>query len=159
MTHLLPYYTLTTVLNIIKCFTKCVDKSVHLIPVLGGNILPHTEVIHRFANSCLQQHDILWTFQTNEVTALRWRHNGHDSVSNHQPHLCLLNRLFTRRTKKTSKLRVTGLCVGNSPHKWPVTRKMFPFDDVIMEKKKHPCGVCYWNHCPVASNTIWYCGT
>ena len=20
----------------------------------------------------------------------------------------------------------------NSPHKWPVTRKMFPFDDVIM---------------------------
>ena len=22
----------------------------------------------------------------------------------------------------------------NSPHKWPVTRKMFPFDDVIMAK-------------------------
>ena len=22
---------------------------------------------------------------------------------------------------------------ANSPHKWPVTRKMFPFDDVIME--------------------------
>ena len=22
----------------------------------------------------------------------------------------------------------------NSPHKWPVTRKMFPFDDVIMYK-------------------------
>ena len=21
----------------------------------------------------------------------------------------------------------------NSPHKWPVTRKMFPFDDVIMD--------------------------
>ena len=43
-----------------------------------------------------------------------------------------------RRSRKTSKLRVTGLCVGkspgpvNSPHKGPVTRKMFPFDDVIM---------------------------
>ena len=24
----------------------------------------------------------------------------------------------------------------NSPHKWPVTRKMFPFDDVIMQRKK-----------------------
>ena len=36
---------------------------------------------------------------------LRWRHNGRDSVSNHQPHHCLLNRL----TKKTSKLRVTDL--------------------------------------------------
>ena len=25
------------------------------------------------------------------------------------------NRLFRRRSKKTSKLRVTGLCAGNSP--------------------------------------------
>ena len=41
--------------------------------------------------------------------------NGHDSVSNHQPYDCLLNRLFRRRSKKTSKLRITGLCVGNSP--------------------------------------------
>ena len=47
--------------------------------------------------------------------SLRWRHNGGDSVSNHQPHDCLLNRLFRRRSKKTSKLRVTGLCGGNSP--------------------------------------------
>ena len=42
--------------------------------------------------------------------ALRWRHNGHDSVSNHQLRDCLLNCLFWRRSKKTSKLRVTGLC-------------------------------------------------
>ena len=46
---------------------------------------------------------------------LQWRHNGRDSVSNHQPHHCLLNRLFRRRSKETSKLRVTGLCAGNSP--------------------------------------------
>ena len=46
---------------------------------------------------------------------LQCRHNGRDSVSNHQPHDCLLNRLFGRRSKKTSKLRVTGLCAGNSP--------------------------------------------
>ena len=44
-----------------------------------------------------------------------WCHNGHDGVSNHQPHDYLLNRLLRRRSKKTSKLRVTGLCVGNSP--------------------------------------------
>ena len=70
--------------------------------------------------------------------SLRWRHNDHDGVSNHQPHGCLLNRLFRRRSKKASKLRVTCLCAGNSlgpvnsPHKWPVTRKMFQFDDVVM---------------------------
>ena len=46
---------------------------------------------------------------------LQWRHNGRDSVSNHQPHDCLLNRLSRRRSKKTSKLCVTGLCAGNSP--------------------------------------------
>ena len=46
---------------------------------------------------------------------LQWRHNGRDSVSNHQPHDCLLNRLFRRKSKNTSKLRVTGLCAGNSP--------------------------------------------
>ena len=45
---------------------------------------------------------------------LRWRHNDHAGVSNHQPHGCLLNRLFRRKSKKTSKLRATGLCVGNS---------------------------------------------
>ena len=47
--------------------------------------------------------------------ALRWHHNGHDGVLNHQPHHCLLNRLFGCRSKKTSKLRITGLCAGNSP--------------------------------------------
>ena len=45
---------------------------------------------------------------------LKWRHNELDGVSNHQPHDCLLNRLFRRRSKKSSKLRFTGLCVGNS---------------------------------------------
>ena len=47
--------------------------------------------------------------------SLQWHHNGHDTVSNHQSHHCFLYRLFRRRSKKTSKLRVTGLCAGNSP--------------------------------------------
>ena len=47
--------------------------------------------------------------------SLQWRHNGRDCVSNHQPHDCLLNHLFRRRSKKTSKLRVSALCAGNSP--------------------------------------------
>ena len=46
---------------------------------------------------------------------LQWRHNGRGSVSNHQPYDWLLNRWFRCRSKKTWKLRVTGLCVGNSP--------------------------------------------
>ena len=46
--------------------------------------------------------------------ALQWRHNERDSISNHPPDDSFLNHLFRRRPKKTSKLRVTGLCEGNS---------------------------------------------
>ena len=49
------------------------------------------------------------------LNILQWRHNGHDGVSIHQPLDCLLKRLFRRRSKKTSKLRLTGLCAWNSP--------------------------------------------
>ena len=86
------------------------------------------------------------------IYTLHWRHNDHDGVSNHQPHGCLLNRLFRRRSKKTSKFRVTGLCVGdspgpvNSPHKGPVTRKMFPFDD----------GIMYLVFAPLPFHTKWH---
>ena len=83
--------------------------------------------------------DVTSSSTCGSLFALHWRHNDYDCVSNHQPYDCLLNRLFRRKSKKTSKLHVTGLCVGtspgpvNSPHKGPVTRKMFPFDDVIMD--------------------------
>ena len=56
--------------------------------------------------------------------SLWWRHNGSDSVSNHQPHDCLLNHLFRRRSQKASKLRVTGLCAGNSPGTGEVRAQM-----------------------------------
>ena len=47
--------------------------------------------------------------------ALQWHHDGRDGVSNNQCLDCLPNRLFRRRSKKTSKLCVTGLCEGNPP--------------------------------------------
>ena len=51
-----------------------------------------------------------------EITlSSQWRHNEPNGVSNHQHRDCLFNRLFMRKSKKTSKLRVTGLCVRNSP--------------------------------------------
>ena len=44
---------------------------------------------------------------------LERRHNEGDGVSNYQSLGCLRSRLFRCRSKKTSKLRVTGLCEGN----------------------------------------------
>ena len=59
--------------------------------------------------------DVYVIWNTGDRYPLQWRHNEHDGVLNHQRHHCLLNRLFGCRSKKTSKLRVTGLCAGNSP--------------------------------------------
>ena len=78
---------------------------------------------------------------------LQWRHNGRDSLSNHQPHDSLLNRWLRRRPEKTqssaSLAFVRGIHRVNSPHKGRVTWKILPFDDVIMI----PAG-CIWfrNH-------------
>ena len=72
---------------------------------------------------------------------LQWRHNGRDSVSNHQPHDCLLN-LYSDADQRKHQSSASLAFVRwvhrrpvNSPHKWPVTQKMFPFDDVIMHNK------------------------
>ena len=86
---------------------------------------------HFKVKSCSWFNEVLLTQMT-----LQWRHNGRNSISNHQPHDCLFNYIFTHWSKKTSKLHVTDLCVGNSPvnypHKGPVTQKLFPYDHVIM---------------------------
>ena len=49
------------------------------------------------------------------ICSLQWRHNGRDGVSNYQDHDSLLHHLFGCRSKKTSQLRITGLCARNSP--------------------------------------------
>ena len=46
---------------------------------------------------------------------LQGRHYERDDVSNHRRLDGFLNRLFKRWSMKISKLRVTGLCGGNSP--------------------------------------------
>ena len=73
----------------------------------------------------------IWLYPLHPYTLQR-RHNEPDGVSNHQPYDCLLNRLFRRWPV-------------NSPHKGSVTRKMFPFDDVIMKS---------WNSYSVNSRKI-----
>ena len=81
-------------LNLIR-----VSKSGHWRPLLSGHM-----------GSCL-----LSVSHHPSAVPLQWHHNGRNVLSNHQPRDCLLSPLFRRRSKKTSKLHVTGLCVGNSP--------------------------------------------
>ena len=76
---------------------------------------------------------------------LQWRHNGRFDVSNHRRLDCLLNHLFGRGSKKTPKLRATGLCewnprvTGGFPQKGYVTQETFSFDVSL-----HCCwGACH----------------
>ena len=95
----------------------------HVKPLLTPQVI---HVWNFWFTICLIVHHMLFTWLIvpfrhvtfhirKSCTSLQGRHNGHDGVSNHQPHDCLLNHIIQRRPKKTSKLRVTGLCVGNSP--------------------------------------------
>ena len=69
---------------------------------------------------------------------LQWRHHGRDGVSNHQSRDRLLSHLIRLRSKKISVslafVRGIHRWPVNSPHKWPVTRNMFLFDDVTMRE-------------------------
>ena len=85
----------------------------------------------------------IWAASTPSLS-LEWRLNERTGISNHRRLDCLLNRLFRRISKKATKLCVTGRCDHrwpvDSPHKGSVTRKMFPFDDIIMWcVHKHVC--------------------
>ena len=106
---------------------------------------------------------MVFTPYNNVFKSLQWRHER-IGVSNHRPHDCLLKRLFRRRSKKTSKLRATGLCAwnspvtGESPHKGPVTRNMILGDS--SNKCKTLCcfqsiyGECYALICMVTASSV-----
>ena len=70
--------------------------------------------------------------------ATQWRHNGHDGVSNHEPHGRFLNRLFKAQIKETPKLHVTGLCAWNSAvtGEFPAQRDSYA-EDVTMWWRYH----------------------
>ena len=90
----LPYFCLDDIILLVVVLQRTIPS-----PGVNGGIV---------RNNCITRTH--WGYDP-----FRWRHYGRDSVSNHQPRDCLFNRLFRRRSKKTSRLRVTGLCVGNSP--------------------------------------------
>ena len=95
------------------------------------------------------------------ITGPLWREppvtDGRAST-NHQPHDCLFTCLFQRISKETSKLRVTGLCAGNSPGTGEFPAQMtsnaenvsiwwghhvFPFDNIIMNLNQTKVAQCW----------------
>ena len=88
------------------------------IPIIGISLLTiplHIENSYAFKMTFLYgnwPHLVFWEGVIS--ISLQWHHNEHHGAWNHQPHDCLLDCLFWRRSKNTSKLCVTGLREGNS---------------------------------------------
>ena len=72
----------------------------------------------------LHYDDVIMRATASQVTSLTIVCSTVYLDTNHKKHQSSASLAFVRGIHR--KLPV------NSPHKWPVTRKMFPFDDVIM---------------------------
>ena len=126
------------------CALNCLDTTVegpsfpryYAIQLFNGSVLMTPDSLYVIINTCSDETECHYASIT-----LRWRHNERDGVSNHHRLDCLLNHLFSANQRKpqSSTVHVTGLCEGNppvdSPHKGPVTRKMFAFYGVIMHTR------------------------
>ena len=120
-----------------------------IITVFTTNTNIHVDMLH----DCIVYHNVpMYTLQCIfaksssliRCVSLQWRHNGRYVVSNHQPHHCFLNRLFIPRSKKTSKLRVTGLCARTSPVTGEFTAQMASnVEKVSISWRHHVVGWTY----------------
>ena len=86
-------------------------QGLHLYRVCNSVIQFRLSIVAiKFATEVIPYKRNVWI-----ITTLQWHYNDRDGVSDHSRLHCFLNCLFRRRSKNKSKLRVTGLCVGNSP--------------------------------------------
>ena len=70
-----------------------------------------------------------------QLLSLLWCHNECDGISNHRCLDCVCSGADQRKHRGLASLAfVRGIhrWPVDSPNKWPVTWKMFPFDDVLM---------------------------
>ena len=90
-----------------------------------------------------------WVCEQN--CTLWWRHNGRDSVSNHQPHDCLLNRLLKAQIKENIEV----------PRHWPLCPGTGEFAAQMASNAENVS--IWWRHqeyhliCTVCRHCSWYC--
>ena len=123
----------------IYIYDKIQETWFHVIAFIKLRAYMSGIYIHSFSDvyQCFTYGWIPYLSVCHRLLPLEWRHNERDGISNHQPHDCLLNRLFGSDQRKYQSSASLACVRGihrwpvNCPHKGPVTRKMFPFDDVI----------------------------
>ena len=83
---------------------------------------------------CCHYNDVMMSAMASQITSLTIVYSTVYSGADQRKHQSSASLAFVRGIHRWPV---------NSPHKWPVTRKMFPFDDVIMVYMvKKYCGAC-----------------
>ena len=97
------------------CFVKCYITTPDVIPLTSLTITAHMVINH--------YDDVIMGAIASQITSLTIVYSTLYSGADQSKHQSSASLAFVR-----------GIHRGpvNSRHKWPVTRKMFPFDDVIM---------------------------
>ena len=98
--------------------------------------------------------DVIMGAMASQITSLTIVYSTVYSSANQRKHQSSASLAFVRGIHRRPV---------NSPHKWPVTRKMFPFDDVIMEHVLEgdaimSCYLSYWTVLlrPFCVQVTWY---
>ena len=83
------------------------------VPISSQVIARHLTMEHtKISSTAARSPNRVTEVELHYTTSSQWRYNERDGILNHRCSYCLLNRLFRRRSKKPSKLCVTGLCEG-----------------------------------------------
>ena len=117
----------------------CISFYSKNIQIENACVYDKTEIIYLIYNRICDRKALFWK----QSSSLKWRQNGVDGVSNPRRIDGLLNRLFIRRSKKTSKRRVTGLCEGNPPvtNGFP-SQRASDTENVSIWHRYHMCHIC-----------------
>ena len=115
--------------------TKLIPPKGYSYRILGLGVL--------YARSCpriIQEHnnDVIMSAIASQITTLRIVYSSVNSGADQRKHQSSASLAFVRGILRWSV---------NSPHKGPVTRTMFPFDDVIMKQSGHPLSTLFNNSC------------
>ena len=85
--------------------------------------------IEEYRKICIHYIDVIMSTMASQITSLTIVNSTFYSGADQRKHQSSASLAF---------VWVIHRGPLNSPHKWPVTRKMFPFDDVIMNKRLYP---------------------
>ena len=105
------------------CFTVCVTVYFHLLNWPRGFIFTVPYLHQVGIKMDLHYRDAIMSAMASQITSLTIVYSVVYSGADNRKHQSSSSLAFAQGIRRWPL---------NSPHKWPVTQKMFPFDDVIM---------------------------